>query len=374
MSQALHRVFAPPDRGPWLFGARTDLLLFGGSTLLSLGLLALGHLWGIVESDSPQWTWLLFVLLCDVAHVWSTLFRVYLDPEEVVARPGLYLGTPCLVFLAGWVLHSVSGALFWTVVAYAAVFHFVRQQYGWVALYRRRAGEPREGLDRWLDEAVVYAATVYPVLWWHAHLPRRFVWMMEGDFVLPVARSFADALQPFYWGVLVLWGARQWQRWRAGLPLAPGKVLVVGSTWLLWWLGIMVYNGDYAFTVTNVIHHGVPYMALTWRYGRARGRERPRSLLGRFARGGLPAFFGLVAVLAFLEEWAWDHWVWGDRPWLFGASETLHGPALAPIVALLATPQLTHYVLDAFVWKVRPRHNPRWAREFGAAAGTARGS
>ncbi len=363
MSQALRRVFAPPEEGPWLFGRRVDLLVFGGSTLLSLGLLALGHLLGIVESDSPQWVWILFVLGCDVAHVWSTIFRVYLDREEVAARPALHLGTPLLAFLTGWALHAHSQALFWTVVAYAAVFHFVRQQYGWVALYRRRAGEPPTGPDRWLDEATIYAATVYPVLWWHAHLPRRFAWMMEGDFVLPVPAALTETLQPLYWGLLLLWGARQVYRWHAGRPLAPGKVLVVTSTWLLWWLGIVVYDGDYAFTVTNVIHHGVPYLALTWRYGRARGAERPRSLLGILVRGGLPTFLGVVLALAFLEEWAWDRWVWGERPWLFGEEALLHGPALAVLAALLATPQLTHYVLDAFVWKVGSGRNPRLARE-----------
>ncbi len=365
MSRAMSRIFAPPEEGPWLFGRRADWLVFGGSAALSLVLLGVGHLFGFVEADTPEWAWLAVVLLFDVAHVWSTLFRVYLDGEEVRARPLLHLGTPLAVFLAVFLLHAVSRALFWTVVAYAAVFHFVRQQYGWVALYRRRAGEPASGLDRWLDELTIYAVTVYPVLWWHAHLPRRFAWMLEGDFVLPVPGWLVDGLQPLYWALLVGWTLRQLWRWRAGAPLAPGKVLVVLTTWLLWWLGIMVYDGDYAFTVTNVVHHGLPYLALTWRYGRARGAERPDSLLGRLVRGGLPVFLLVVLGFAFVEEWAWDRWVWGDRPWLFGEGALLQGAALAALSALLATPQLTHYVLDAFVWKVRPRRNPRWAREFG---------
>ena len=365
MSRALTRIFAPAEEGPWLFGRRADWLVFGGSAALSLALLGVGHLFGFVEADTPEWAWLTVVLLFDVAHVWSTLFRVYLDGEEVRARPLLHLGTPLAVFAAGLLVHAASQALFWTVVAYAAVFHFVRQQYGWVALYRRRAGEPPSGPDRWLDELTIYAATVYPVLWWHAHLPRRFAWMVQGDFVLPVPAWLADGLQPLYWALLLGWGLRQLWRWRTGAPLAPGKVLVVLSTWLLWWLGIMVYDGDYAFTVTNVIHHGLPYMVLTWRYGRARGAERPASVLGRLVRGGVPVFLLVVVGLAFAEEWAWDRWVWGDRPWLFGEGTLLQGAALAALSALLATPQLTHYVLDAFVWKVRPGRNPRWAREFG---------
>ena len=59
-------------------------------------------------------------------------------PEEVRRRPFLYFGTPVLAFLAGAMLYSLGSMVFWRVLAYLAVWHFVRQQYGWVALYRAR--------------------------------------------------------------------------------------------------------------------------------------------------------------------------------------------------------------------------------------------
>ena len=54
-------------------------------------------------------------------------------------------------------------AVFWRALAYLAVFHFIRQQYGWVMLYRVRGGE-RGRAGRWLDGATVYAATLYPLI------------------------------------------------------------------------------------------------------------------------------------------------------------------------------------------------------------------
>ena len=50
---------------------------------------------------------------------------------------------------------------FWRVLAYVAVFHFVRQQYGWVALYRRRLGH-HSRLDRVLDDAAIYSRDALP--------------------------------------------------------------------------------------------------------------------------------------------------------------------------------------------------------------------
>lgn len=354
------------EGGPWLFGKRTDLLVFGGSALLALALLGVGWASGVLEHDAPEWTWLLCILAVDVAHVWSTAFRVYLDGAEVRRRPVLYLGMPVLCWMLGVAAYAYSSRAFWTALAYAAVFHFVRQQYGWVALYRRRAGETG-ALDRWLDTAAIYTATLFPLIHWHAHLPRRFAWFMPGDFIPGLAAPIAAALAPVYWSILGLFVARQVWLWQQKRPINAGKVLVVGTTWLCWWLGIIVFDGDFAFTVTNVLIHGIPYFALTYRYGRARGRRTPASVLGRLMRYGVPCFAALVVVAAFLEEALWDRYVWHERAWLFGEGAPLAEGWLVFLVPLLATPQAVHYALDGFIWKVR-RDNPRLAAELRDAA------
>ena len=66
----------------WLFSAPIDLSVFLGSAVLSLFLLAIGWQLGFLDAESPDWTWITAVLLIDVAHVWSTSFRVYFDTEE----------------------------------------------------------------------------------------------------------------------------------------------------------------------------------------------------------------------------------------------------------------------------------------------------
>lgn len=72
-----------PRSNPWLFSRSIDLSVFLGSALASLALLAIGWQLGLLDSDSPEWTWITAVLLIDVAHVWSTSFRVYLDTENL---------------------------------------------------------------------------------------------------------------------------------------------------------------------------------------------------------------------------------------------------------------------------------------------------
>lgn len=355
-------IFAPRADGPWLFGRATDLGLFAGSAAVSMALLGVGAAFGLLDAETPDWIWLSCILAVDVAHVWSTAFRVYLDGAEVRRRPWLYVGVPALCYALGVGAYAISPLAFWRVLAYVAVFHFVRQQYGWVALYRRRAAET-DRLDRVLDTAAVYAATVYPLIWWHAHLPRGFEWFVRDDFVTGLAAWTADLLQPVYWAALAAFVGRQVFLAARGRPVNAGKVVVVLTTWLCWWVGIMALDSDFAFTVTNVLIHGVPYLALTYRYGRARAGDAPRSAVARVLRAGVLGFLAFVLIAALLEEALWDRLVFHDRPWLFGEGVEISDLALLLVVPLLSLPQVTHYALDGFIWRVRGGGNPALSRE-----------
>ncbi|MSP15322.1 MAG: hypothetical protein EXR73_01705 [Myxococcales bacterium] len=339
-------------RTAWLFSPAIDLSVFGGSALLALALLALGAPLGLLAADTPDWAWIPAILLIDVAHVWSTAFRVYLDPDERRRRPARYALVPLFGWLLGVALYSEGPLVFWRVLAYLAVFHFVRQQWGWVALYRARAGETR---GAWLDGAAIYAATLWPLLHWHGHLPRGFAWFLPGDFAA-VPAALATATFPLYVALLAAYAARAvWQGLRDG-AWHPGKHLVVVTTALLWHLGIVTFNSDYAFTVTNVFAHGIPYLALVFAYGRARGLAP-----FRFGRAALPAFLGLLFLVAYAEEFLWDRVLWHERAWLFGGAWNA-GTLELWLVPLLALPQLTHYLLDGLIW--RRRDNPLVAGMF----------
>ena len=161
-----------------------------------------------------------------------------------------------------------------------------------------------------------------------------------------------------YAGILAAWIGKELARARAGRPLSWGKILIVFSTATTWHLGIVVFDSDYAFTVLNVFVHGIPYMGLVWFTSKARAAARreagePPSLADRMAPR-LVLFLAPLLLVAFAEEWGWDRLVWHDHAVIFP------GPALDPgvmllalIVPLLALPQATHYVWDAFLWKVK---------------------
>lgn len=348
----------PP--GFWLFSARIDLAAFLGSFLLAMVALAVGGYFGLLDdhpNETPNWAWVPAVLLVDVAHVWATGFRVYFDRAELRRRAALYLAVPVIGYAVGVALYSEGAAIFWRVLAYVAVFHFVRQQYGWVALYRARVGEHGR-LGRWIDTAAVYLATVYPLIYWHAHLPREFWWFRANDFAA-LPELLEEVVRPLYVLALAAYTIRAGWLWLVARKPNPGKDIVVVTTAICWYVGIIHFNSDYAFTVTNVLIHGIPYLALIYWYRYLRDpHEGPTTR----AWPTLVTFLGVVWVAAYAEELLWDRGVWHERAWLFGGPWDASGWQMW-LVPLLALPQLTHYVLDGFIWK--RKSNPDMAKEWG---------
>lgn len=369
MAAAVEQSAAPPRasvfRMAWLFGPRADLFAFVFPFVLALVLLGVGRALGL--KSTPAWGFLVCVVMVDVAHVHSTAFRVYLDGAEVRRRPFLYLGTPVIVYAIGATLHHLGGALlFWRVLAYIAVWHFVRQQIGWVALYRARFGErndPERKVDAWLDPAATYAAAIYPLLVWHTQLPRRFFWFTAGDFLPGLPAFVVGVARPIWLLLLVAFVARQVQLAATRKGVNLGKTIVVLTTFALWWLGIVAINQDWAFTVTNVLPHGIPYVVLIAAYSRKRysDPDAPRAhIASTILRFGFVLAFGLIVALALIEEGLWDWYVWHDHEAVFGEGRVLSARALGFLVPLLALPQAVHYVLDGEIWK-RAR-NPQLAR------------
>ena len=344
---------------PWLFSRRLDLLAFGGSAALSLLLVAVGAPLGLLDGahgggETPAWAWLACVVCVDVAHVWGNLLLVYADRAEFRSRMALWAFIPAAGFALMLALVSQSELLLWRALAAVAVWHFVRQQVGWVKLYRARNGELGEGWwSRFVDEGVTYAVTCGPIVWWHAHLPRPFWWLATGDFFVALPAGVGTAA---LCGEGVFVAAYVWKSvasWRGGRG-NPGKDLVVATTALLWLLGIVVLQSDYAFTVTNVLIHGIPYITLiVITAGRRKAAGTTVALPLRL--GALTAVAALL-VLALAEEGLWDRLVWHERAWLFPFAEVDVGALRPLVVATLAVPQLTHYMLDAFLW--RRRANP----------------
>lgn len=351
---------------PWIGKPVTDILFILLPPFGCLLFIALFPSLFQNNKEMPDAAWVALVLLVDVAHVYSTLYRTYFDRGSFQKQRSVLLAVPFIGFVAGVLVYSVSALLFWRLLAYVAVFHFVRQQYGFMRVYSRK-----ENGNRWLrlaDSVTIYYVTLYPLLYWHLNGPRNFNWFLANDFLYWESGWLSKFFLLLYILVCTVFIIKEAVLFIKTKWINLPKFFVVTGTALSWYFGIVYFNGDMAFTLLNVVSHGIPYMALIWIYGRKNYTDKPAAgwfLRFVFSRKGLLVFILLLAVFAFVEEGLWDLFVWQEHKPLFGLQGiepvTISHQWLSFIVPLLALPQVTHYILDGFIWRVR-KDDFKWSR------------
>lgn len=371
---------------PWLRSAVWDSVFICAPAFLSAGLALLFKPYMESVEDLPLWAWVSFVLLVDVAHVYATLFRTYFNRQAWQKHSGLLTCLPLFCWIGGALLYAVGPLCFWRALAYLAVFHFVRQQYGFLVLYSR-CDSALARRFRHLDHLCIYLATLFPLMFWHTNLPRKFSWFVEGDFFESIPAAASDLVFVLYAVVAGLYLVKELYLLKAGAEFNLPKNLIISGTALSWWVAIVAINSDMSFTMVNVLSHGLPYMALIWHYhhlsnlsltgllprqtGPEAGQEMPwkeqfqKTVSGlaqstlKIALNFAPAFILLLALLAYLEEGLWDGFIWREHLRFFQPFAALPAVAdrnvLALLVPLLSLPQSVHYVLDGFIWRVKDR-------------------
>lgn len=341
---------------PWIYSPKFDLAaIIGPPVAITAVVLAWGR--QLANLDTPVWLWVVLILGIDVAHVYSSLFRTYFDKDEYNRRRTLYLVVPAICWIAGIAIYALMGpGIFWACVAYFAIYHFVRQQYGFFMLYRR--GEPKDPVGFRIDQLAIYLATIYPLVYWHTYT-RNFQWFDSADIVLIPSVWPEMICRVLYIGVLIAFFAKEGYRWAKTGSINAGKCLLLLATAAAWGTGIILFNGDLTFTLINIISHGVPYIALIWIYQyrkRSNQANAGNAFLRFFQLKYVPVYVLALFAFAYFEEGIWDRAVWREHANLFGsftipASATL----LVILIPLLTMPQLTHYVLDAFIWRVNKK-------------------
>ena len=318
----------------WLVSVRWDLAWMAGPAFLAAG----GALLWPEALALPFAGWLLLVVGVDVAHTWASLYRTALDPQ---AEPGLLGKAASIALIGALLLWMLAPSAFWPGMAAVAIFHFIRQQGGVLALYQAHDAQ-LSPLEKAVERRLIEALCLLPLVYWASHLPRAFAWFSPADFgpglpawVLPPAALLTGGL--FLWHVALRLRSRR---------LAWGRDLWVLGTGASWSAGILLTNSDGAFTIANVLPHGISYFALVYRVGARQWSEGAGPAWAPLYRRWL-LWLLLPLGAAFAEEALWEVFV----------NQELDLSPFDPVSALtplLAVPQLTHYLLDGWIWKMPP--------------------
>ncbi|MCP3100601.1 hypothetical protein LZ198_17155 [Myxococcus sp. K15C18031901] len=350
-------------RTTWLVDRRHDLISTVGGLGASLALVAL-HVWGGVSAPVLWWSW---VLVLDGPHLFATVSRTYLDAREWRTRRRLLVGSLAW-FGAGPLCFAVSVALgsklpfvsFLTFASLWAYWHVVRQHYGLMVLYQRKGGESSP-VDRRLDSVTLYVGLLAPFVAFAVTHPsaRRQLGLTGAptwESTLSAA-CFALALA----GV-VMNGARQVWRWRAGPPVNGPKLLMMGAALglsaFVFWPSVAARMDFMMFAVAVTAFHNVQYHGVVWFYHRNRYHSQgaDTASFGWAPKVSQRFFIYVACGVAFTLLYRGLGCGFGTHPGCGGFDTKLAlgaGLTLRDFMAgLIWGFALHHYYLDQRIWRV----------------------
>jgi len=365
----LGRGLSDPVRDPF-----AHLQILGLSLPLTLGLL-------VVSS---------WAILIDAPHVFATLARTWLDPDEWSERRSILLGSTAWFLLGPAVILgpyalgalvplppetlALPSYLFFVFFRLWAYYHVVRQHWGFLVLYKRRNEDFADPLENRVDAWFFNAALYLPLLLFMTAPWYRETGMPDLGLDRPLWRghSAASVLHPLmlaaYPAAILSYVAFQALRYRQRRPRNGPKLLFLLS---IVPLHLAVFSDPLLalFVVPVVtVGHNLQYHRIVWAFARNKylSRSEPSFRWARSAFASVPRYFALGLLFTLLlYQGPWVEFVKSGLARMLDAG--LEGLGL---LAGLARPEETaigarvaatlflgwamqHYYLDSKIWRVR---------------------
>jgi hypothetical protein len=355
----------------WFYNKYVELLWVCGPPFICILVVLLFPSLLASTTTETNWSWVIFVVLMDVGHVYTTLYKTYFDKQAFAKHKTLFTAVPIISFIIAFLLYQLGAVLFWRVIAYTAVFHFVRQQYGLLKIYQRHNTKT---IFTTIDIVTVYAACIYPLIYWHCYGPFQFEWFTTQDFIFYKNPAIETVARYTYLAILITFGCSTLYNYIKHSYFNIASTLIIVGTILSWYLGIVYFKTDLSFTIFNIVCHGIPYMALVWMHQQKLNKNKNQNTnhtIGLFSfiskRATLFIFLLIPFAFAYVEEGLWDVFIWKEYKTVFTIFKPLQNILLDSIsivlIPLLIVPQLTHYILDGFIWKVSKGDIPELVKD-----------
>jgi hypothetical protein len=309
------------------------------------------------STDEESWHRLLLGLLAlviiDNGHVYTTFWRTYFNPNEFHRRQ-IYYWVPLAIFLGCVLFSKLNFQRFWTFVVYAALYHNIRQLYGYFKWY----GQINKYYDRVFDY-LLYAFCYFPVLIFHTDKPR----VTKGYFADDIYNFENVAANKMIWTLYLLtiggfFAYLFWLKQKKRFP-PVGQILFLG-------LSALIYNRAFIPSLTRTemmeivaVPHGVAYiLSVAFIAVKIQAEEEKWQASGLFSRALLLSYFKKLKPKTLFTWVILSSALFGVGDYIvddfyLDISNPEAGMLNTILSAIWITPLLSHYYFDAVIW----RHN-----------------
>jgi hypothetical protein len=261
----------------WITSRNFDLLWYIGACLTGYVMIYLNLALGIPVLFL-LWFWIISV---DGPHVFGTISRTYLDPEEWKTRRKLFLGS-LLWFLPGPLMLLTGVALdsplpYFIFLAFAqlwAYWHVVRQHYGFLTLYQKKNGEA-SGKGNPTDYWMFYILMIAPFISFALRNPQARELLGLPTIISSVEQYLIYFLHALIAIAICVYVIKEMRSVQQGLPWnVPKNLFLLACMPLHLFLFLHPYVSTHVdvrmVAVFVTFYHNIQYHGIVWFYNRNR--------------------------------------------------------------------------------------------------------
>ncbi len=317
-----------------------DYLLIGGG----LSLIVIPAIYSAIQQDSmfgiAALPW--FILALNSAHFAASTVRLYTKPGAGEALPFVTLGLPLVmlfVLVIAMLWPESLGRCLQAIYLGWSPYHYAAQAYGLSVMYCYRSG-------------ISLALREKRLLWGVAMLPFVDValttvskhvvyWLLPADQLWPVpewlvlVRATSDVAG--WLGLAMVPLAGIWLRYRRGQNIPLISLLVVGVN-ATWFTAYSLIDGF----IWATVFHGIQYLAIVAIFHVRDHCSADAPMRSRIATA--LRFYAMCVVLGYA---LFNCLPYGFKAIGFGAAES--------VLLVAATVNIHHFIVDGYIWKLRPR-------------------
>jgi hypothetical protein len=318
----------------WILGSfRTEVIFFYLPGLISV---VVAILFPELGTTSLVYG-LLATALIDSGHVYTTVWRTWLYPDEFKSSNRYWLfPIGIFLFFAFWYYFNLPAL--WSFVMYATLYHHIRQVYGFSKWYQAL----NKRTDK-ISDYLLYSLALFPVIVYHFRPGVPGSYYTDHDLFLFPNLFIQKILILIYSLIWSGWISYELRLWKSGKK-EVNRILSIAIPSLIFAYCFMVGN-----TVTQVLFpllfvHGIAYCGVM-------GQTLHRTQNRRFKSHGIALIVVLMTAVIFglSESWYEENFV--------RIATDLPAYVTAGIVGLYLTPLFSHYLFDAFIWKRNHRES-----------------
>lgn len=352
----------------WITSRNFDLLWYIGACITGYLMIYLNLGLG-VPVLFLLWFWIISV---DGPHVFGTISRTYLDPEEWKTRRKLFLGS-LLWFLPGPLMLLAGVALdmklpYFIFLAFAqlwAYWHVIRQHYGFLTLYQKKNGEA-SGKGNPIDYWMFYTLMIAPFISFALRNPQARELLGLPVIISTVEQYLIYVLHALITIAICVYVIKEMRSAQQGLPWnLPKNLFLLACMPLHLFLFLHPYVSTHVdvrmVAVFVTFYHNIQYHGIVWFYNRNRyGKEDSASRYGLAAKVSRSFLTYYAAGILFTLLYRYSNWsLMGLQVPFAPGPNSISTTALGShfTIADLAYVfwwgfAFNHYYLDQKIWKL----------------------